>query len=79
MALLDDLVQRYAQADLSIIFREVDATDNRQVNLTAIPPDHFSHLKEGLGRSKPATNLRTCALTHCVDFYCIQALLNCLL
>lgn len=46
MALLDDLVQQYAQADLSIIFREVDATDNRQVNLTAIPPDHFSHLKE---------------------------------
>jgi hypothetical protein len=46
MALLDDLVQRYAQTDLSIIFREVDATDNRQVNLTAIPADHFSHLKE---------------------------------
>jgi hypothetical protein len=36
-------------------------------------------LKEGLGRSKPATNSRTSTLTHCVDFYYIQALLNCLL
>ncbi len=35
--------------------------------------------KEGLGRSKPATNLRTSTLTHCVDFYYIQALLNRLL
>ncbi len=36
-------------------------------------------LKEGLGRSKPATNLRTSTLTHWVDFYYIQASLNCLL
>jgi hypothetical protein len=35
-------------------------------------------LKEGLGRSKPATYFRTSTLTHCVDFYYIQALLNCL-
>jgi hypothetical protein len=46
MALLDDLVQQYARTDLATIFQEVDNTSQRSVNLTDIPPDHFSHLKE---------------------------------
>jgi hypothetical protein len=36
-------------------------------------------LKEGLARSKPEPTLRTRTLTHCMDFYYIQALLNHLL
>lgn len=46
MALLDDLVTKYAATDLGSIFAEVDATPERSVNLTTINPDHYTHLKE---------------------------------
>ena len=46
MALLDDLIARYAATDLADIFTDVDATANRSVDLTTINSDHYAHLKE---------------------------------
>ncbi|MEB3311870.1 MAG: glucosaminidase domain-containing protein [Snowella sp.] len=46
MALLDDLITRYAATDLGNIFREVDTTDKRAVDLTKINSEHYLHLKE---------------------------------
>lgn len=46
MALLNELVAVYSNADLADIFNEVDQTDRRAVDLTRIDPDNFTHLKE---------------------------------
>jgi hypothetical protein len=46
MALLDDLVEKYAATDLADIFKDVDATAKRSVDLTTINPAHYDHLKE---------------------------------
>lgn len=46
MALLNELVKKYAETDLADIFQEVDKTDNRSVDLTEINPDNYTHLKE---------------------------------
>jgi hypothetical protein len=46
MSLLDELVSKYAVSNLDDIFKEVDLTTDRSVELTKINPDHYSHLKE---------------------------------